>query len=60
MACKNTNTSGDQLFLVFYLKQGEARVERGGSEDYLDYEMYTAESFGYFLRSGITHLGCFL
>jgi hypothetical protein len=44
---------------VPYLKQFGPCVELGGSEDYLDYEMYTAESFGYFLRSGITHSCCF-
>jgi hypothetical protein len=48
-----------QLFLVPYLKQFEACVERGGSEDYIDYDIYTAESLGYFLRSGITHFGRF-
>jgi hypothetical protein len=48
-----------QLFLVPYLKQFEAIIECGGGEDYIDYDIYTAESLGYFLRSGITHFGRF-
>jgi hypothetical protein len=53
------NSEMRQLFLVPYLKQFEAIVERGGTEDYIDYDIYTAESLGYFLRSGITHFGRF-
>jgi hypothetical protein len=53
------NSEMKQLFLVPYLKQFEAIVQRGGVEDYIDYDIYTAESLGYFLRSGITHFGRF-
>jgi hypothetical protein len=34
-------------------------VLRGGCEDYIDYDIYTTNALGYFLRSGITHFGSY-
>jgi hypothetical protein len=46
-------------FLVPYLKQFEANIERGGPEDHIDYDIYQVDALGYFLRSGITHFSSF-
>jgi hypothetical protein len=34
-------------------------TSNNSKQDYIDYDIYTAESLGYFLRSGITHFGRF-
>lgn len=47
------------LFLKPYLRQFEAVVSRGGVGDYVQFDMYNEESLGYFLRSGITHIGSY-
>jgi hypothetical protein len=45
-----------QLFLVPYLRQFQAVVERGGIADMVDLDIYTDDFLRYFLRSGITHV----
>jgi hypothetical protein len=46
-------------FLVPYLKQFEGIIERGGTGDYVDYNIYNVDAFNYFLRSGIIHFANF-